>query len=172
MEEEEEARPVPTADSNQEAPVLPPEVITEILARLPAKSVGRFRCVSRAWCAMLSTAYFVDLHLRCANRPDHPRLLLTAVGSGYDGHLHSWRPGGAVEKLKPDDFSDGVIVPVTKPCRGLILVRGAGYCGYFVCNPSTGFISSLPQLAWDKRPSCCCCVCEWRQFFFVTCKMG
>jgi hypothetical protein len=22
-----------------------------------------------------------------------------------------------------------------------------------------GFISSLPQLAWDKRLSCCCCCC-------------
>ncbi|KAF8660263.1 hypothetical protein HU200_057830 [Digitaria exilis] len=70
---EEEAQPTHAAGSNQDALVLPVEVITEILARLPAKSVGRFRCVSRAWCAMLSADYFVDLHLRRANRPDHPR---------------------------------------------------------------------------------------------------
>jgi len=45
----------------------------------------------------------------------------------------------------PDNFSDGVIVPVTKPCRGLILVRVAGYCGYFVCNPSRGDVLALPD---------------------------
>lgn len=94
---------------------------------------------------MLSSAYFVDLHLRRANRPDHPRLLLTVVGSTYDDHLHSWRPGGAVEKLMADDFSDGVIMPLTKPCRGLVLVRGSGYGGYFVCNPSTDDVLTLPD---------------------------
>jgi hypothetical protein len=26
-----------------------------------------------------------------------------------------------------------------------------------------GFISSLPQLAWDKRLSCCCCSCGSKQ---------
>ncbi|RCV15144.1 hypothetical protein SETIT_3G034200v2 [Setaria italica] len=148
---EEEAPPAPTADINQDAPVLPPEVITEIFARLPAKSVGRFRCLSRAWCAMLSTDYFVDLHLRCANRPDHPRLLLTAVGSDYDDHLHSWRPGGAVEKLMPDDFADAITTPVTKPCRGLILIGDAGYGGYFVCNPSTGDVLALPDSEAPKK---------------------
>ncbi|TVU30324.1 hypothetical protein EJB05_21938 [Eragrostis curvula] len=117
----------------------------EILARLPAKSVGRFRCVSRSWCAMLSSVYFVEFHRRHANRPDRPRLLLTAVGSSYEGHLHSWQPGGAVERLMPDDFSDGEIVPLTKPCQGLILVRGIDYGGYFVCNPSTGAVLPLPD---------------------------
>ncbi|CAL4933966.1 unnamed protein product [Urochloa decumbens] len=132
-------------DGNVDAPALPTEVITEIFARLPAKSVGRFRCVSHAWCARLTSPYFVDLHYRRANRPEHPRLLLTAVGSDYDDYLHSWRPGGAVEKLMPDDFSDGIIVPLTKPCRGLVLVRGTGNGGYFVCNPSTGDVLALPD---------------------------
>ncbi|CAD6212953.1 unnamed protein product [Miscanthus lutarioriparius] len=68
-----------------------------------------------------------------------------SVGSAYDDHLHSWRPGGAVQKLMPDDFSDGIIVPLTRPCRGLILVRGTDYNGYFVCNPSTGDVLPLPD---------------------------
>jgi hypothetical protein len=28
-----------------------------------------------------------------------------------------------------------------------------------------GFISNLPQLAWDKRLCCCCCCCCWAFFF-------
>uniref|UniRef100_A0A0A9CM13 Uncharacterized protein n=1 Tax=Arundo donax TaxID=35708 RepID=A0A0A9CM13_ARUDO len=125
----EEASESTMEDSNLGAPVLPTEVLTEILARLPAKSAGRFRCISRAWHATLTSAYFVDLHARRANRPGHPRLLLTPVGSAYDGHLYSWQPGGAVEKLMPDDFTDGLTVPLTKPCHGLILVRGTDYGG-------------------------------------------
>ncbi|CAD6212975.1 unnamed protein product [Miscanthus lutarioriparius] len=107
------------ADSDLGAEALPNEVMTEILARLPAKSVGRFRCVSRGWSAMLSSDYFIDLHRQRANRPDHLRLLLTANGSSYDGYLYSRQPSGdgAVEKLMRDDF--GLQYIVTKPCRGL-----------------------------------------------------
>ena len=95
------------ADSDLGAEALPNEVVvTEILARLPAKSVGRFRCVCRGWSAMLSSDYFIGLHRQRANRPDHLRLLLTANGSSYDDYLYSWQPGGngAVEKLMRDDF--------------------------------------------------------------------
>ncbi|KAL6883298.1 hypothetical protein ACP4OV_010712 [Aristida adscensionis] len=132
-------------NGSQGGPALPAEVITEILARLPAKSVGRFRAASRAWRAALTSDYFVDLHARRANPPGRPRLLLAAVGSEYDGHLYSWLPGGPVERLMPDDFPDGMVVPLTKPCRGLVLIRCAPEGGYFVCNPSTGELLPLPD---------------------------
>ncbi|TVU05584.1 hypothetical protein EJB05_48752, partial [Eragrostis curvula] len=136
----------PTAGSDQDIALsLPPEILLEILARLPAKSVGRFRCVSRAWFAMLSSDHFVDLHARRANRRGHPRLLLNPVGSSYDGDVYSWRPGGAVERLMPDCFGDGTAVPLTTPCRGLILMWCTDYGGYFVCNPSTGAVLPLPD---------------------------
>ncbi|KAL6883297.1 hypothetical protein ACP4OV_010711 [Aristida adscensionis] len=138
MEEEPEAT---VEGGDLRAPALPVEVLTEILARLPGKSVGRFRCASRGWCAMLSSDYFVDLHRRQANRPGHPRLLLAPA----DGSIYSWQPGGSVEKLMPDDFPGGVTVPLTKPCRGLILLRCTNYGGYWVTNPSTGAALALPD---------------------------
>ncbi|KAL6883300.1 hypothetical protein ACP4OV_010714 [Aristida adscensionis] len=128
-------------------PALPHEAITEILARLPAKSVGRFRAASRAWCAALSSDFFVALHAR---------LLLTPEGSSYDGHLYSWRPGGAVERLAPRRFPEGAAVPLARPCRGLVLIRSADSCGYFVFNPSTGMVLPLPDtkmpLKMIRRP--------------------
>ncbi|KAL6643227.1 hypothetical protein ACP70R_021408 [Stipagrostis hirtigluma subsp. patula] len=135
----------PAAASNEDCPALPDDIMTEILARLPAKSAGRFRCVSRGWRAMLSSAYFVDLHRRRANQPGVPRLLLTPVGSSYDGYIYSWRPGGSVEKIMRDDFGGGVVVPLTKPCRGLVLLWATDCGGYFVCNPSTGETLALPD---------------------------
>ncbi|CAN6304808.1 unnamed protein product [Urochloa humidicola] len=120
------------AGSNLDAQELPDEVLTEILARLPAKSAGRFRCVSRVWSTALSSDYFVDLHARRANRPDRPRFLLAAVGSEYNSYLYSWRPGpGEVKELMPDEFGRGLTVPLTKPCRGLVLVRSKFNDGYF-----------------------------------------
>ncbi|TVU42783.1 hypothetical protein EJB05_09205, partial [Eragrostis curvula] len=121
MEEEEKEAPLVTTNlQDASSPTLPTEITTEeILAQLPAKSAGRFRCVCRAWLATLTSDYFVDLHANTPGHHRHPnKLLLTAAGSSsYDGFLHSWQPG-AVEKLMPDDFSDGAVVPVTtKPCR-------------------------------------------------------
>ena len=138
------------ADSDLGAEALPNEVMTEILARLPAKSVGRFRCVSRGWSAMLSSDYFIDLHRQRANRPDHLRLLLTANGSSYDGYLYSWQPGGdgAVEKLMRDDWLQSV-VPLTKPCRGLVLIRATDCGGYYVVNPCSGACSPTLNLEME-----------------------
>ncbi|KAM0915914.1 hypothetical protein ACQ4PT_010516 [Festuca glaucescens] len=123
-----------------------PEILTEIFARLPAKSAARFRCLSHEWFATLSSDYFVDLHVRRSNRPGRPRLLLAQVGSLYDGYIYSWKPGGPVERLMPDDFaSNGLLVPNTKPCHGLVLMRCTDHGGYFVCNPCTGAVLALPD---------------------------
>ncbi|RCV42438.1 hypothetical protein SETIT_9G216500v2 [Setaria italica] len=113
-------------DGDIGAPALPTEVLTEIFARLPSKSVGRFRCVSHAWCDTLTSPYFVELHYRRANQLVHPRLLLTP--------------------LMPEKFPDGAAVPLTKPCCGLILIRCAHKGGYFVFNPSTGAVLPIPDI--------------------------
>ncbi|KAK3157818.1 hypothetical protein QOZ80_2AG0128490 [Eleusine coracana subsp. coracana] len=140
-----EASEANTVGINHGGAPLPEEILTDILARLPTKSVGRFRCVSRAWCAMLSSAYFVDLHARRTNRPGLPRLLLSPEGSSYDGHIYSWQPGGQVEKLMRYDLEGQVTVLLTKPCHGLILIWCTDNGGYFVCNPSTGAVLPLPD---------------------------
>ncbi|MFS7991357.1 putative F-box-like domain superfamily protein [Helianthus anomalus] len=46
-------------------PYLPYEVLqSEVLPRLPAKSIGRFRCVCKASYSFLSTPDFARMHLR------------------------------------------------------------------------------------------------------------
>uniref|UniRef100_A0A7C9EHW6 F-box domain-containing protein n=1 Tax=Opuntia streptacantha TaxID=393608 RepID=A0A7C9EHW6_OPUST len=42
---------------------LPEEIIIDVLSRLPAKSVGRCRCVSKPWRALLSRPKFIRAHL-------------------------------------------------------------------------------------------------------------
>ncbi|KAK1692364.1 hypothetical protein QYE76_009061 [Lolium multiflorum] len=131
-----------TSSSSQS---LPDDVVTEILAYLPAKSVGRLRCVSRSWRAMLSTALFVKLHLRRAN--DKPKIFFspTKCDSDNDYQFYAWQPGCAapVTKLMRNDFSRPAVL--TRPLHGLVLLRCVGEGGYFLCNPSTGEVRPLPD---------------------------
>ncbi|XP_019240361.1 PREDICTED: F-box/kelch-repeat protein At3g06240-like [Nicotiana attenuata] len=66
-------------DSSFKIPILPAELITEILLRLPEDSLLRFRCVSKSWLALISSPEFVKAHLYIsANNKDdtHRRLMM------------------------------------------------------------------------------------------------
>jgi hypothetical protein len=126
------------------SPLLPHDVVTEIFAYLPAKSVGRFRCVSRSWDATLSSALFVKLHLRQANN-DKLRLFFSPTYESTSKYqFYAWQPGTpAVTKLMPNNFL--CPVPLTKPLQGIVLLRCVNDGGYFLCNPSTGAVHHLPN---------------------------
>ncbi|CAN6279206.1 unnamed protein product [Urochloa humidicola] len=66
------------------APELPDELMTEVLLRLPVKSILRSRAVCRAWAATLSSYEFCALHMEAQPEDAHaaserrPKLLLVA----------------------------------------------------------------------------------------------
>ncbi|KAL3503492.1 hypothetical protein ACH5RR_037941 [Cinchona calisaya] len=47
--------------------VLPEDLLTEILVRLPVKSLLKFCCVSKAWCDLINSPYFADMRLGHSN---------------------------------------------------------------------------------------------------------
>ncbi|KAI9391924.1 hypothetical protein POPTR_006G012900v4 [Populus trichocarpa] len=44
--------------------LIPAEIITDILSRLPVKTLKRFRCVSKSWCKETESPYFINMHLQ------------------------------------------------------------------------------------------------------------
>ncbi|TMW90078.1 hypothetical protein EJD97_016224 [Solanum chilense] len=61
-------------------PTLLPELITEILLRLPVKSLLQFKCVSKSWLALISSQDFIKTHLS-----------LSAKNEDYNHHKLMWR---------------------------------------------------------------------------------
>ncbi|XP_030935079.1 F-box/kelch-repeat protein At3g23880-like [Quercus lobata] len=49
---------------------LPEEIVLEILARLPVKSLLRFRCVCKTWYSYITNPNFISTHLLCYNNHD------------------------------------------------------------------------------------------------------
>ncbi|KQK19609.1 hypothetical protein BRADI_1g49290v3 [Brachypodium distachyon] len=166
--------PQPTTNNKrsknqQQQPSLPEETLVEIFSRLPAKSVGRCRCLSRSWAAALSSASFVDLHYyhqqqanqNCQNQQQQPKLLFATA----QRCLHAWQwrvpvdDGGAapalVHQLALPQMDPGCALRVLtpKPCHGLVLLHRWPYYGHYVCNPSTGALLPLPD---TKAPSRMC----------------
>ncbi|KAF6992418.1 hypothetical protein CFC21_009410 [Triticum aestivum] len=137
-------------------PVLPDDVIEDILARLPAKAVHRCRCLSRTWSATLASGDFANLHLRLANRHGGPRILFVENwGSTYHCRpkvqVGSPDNPGRTTLMELPHIHDvggrptGNLLPrlVTQQCRGLFILQ-AGRTHY-VLNPSTGRMAALPE---------------------------
>ena len=55
---------------------IPRDIITDVLSRVPVKSLLRFRCVSKPWCSLIDSPHFVKTHL---NRSVDNRTNLTLI---------------------------------------------------------------------------------------------
>ncbi|KAH0749471.1 hypothetical protein KY290_028703 [Solanum tuberosum] len=58
--------------SVQDSSILPPELITDILSRLPVKFLLQCRCVSKSWLSLICSPEFIKTHLSlAANNKDY-----------------------------------------------------------------------------------------------------
>jgi F-box interacting protein len=146
--------------STRRCPVLPDEIISdEIFARLPAKSVLAFRCLSRAWAAKLSSDDLIDCyHAHHGGRPKIFRIQDESHGD-VDEEAKSSAPPPMGVAVTADWFPrcvtafwDKTPAPgSTDPslaatrCRGLVLLELIPTGIHFVCNPSTGQTRALPD---------------------------
>ncbi|XP_040255551.1 F-box protein At3g26010-like isoform X2 [Aegilops tauschii subsp. strangulata] len=151
------------------ASLLTEALILEILSRLPARSVRRFKCVSPAW---------RDLIADPAHRKKLPQPLAGFLYSTYQGpdrRMYDFHfakvPGGAAQPVDPSlSFLPSHrywYVDRLDSCNGLLLSRAHKFPStpfgdddepleyhYIVCNPATGRwvgIPALPSVADGHR---------------------
>nr|POE66585.1 f-box protein cpr30 [Quercus suber] len=99
---------------------IPQELIIEILARLPVKSVVRFLCVSKEWYALITDSDFIKLHLKSSIETNRDRILILDEGkfSPYSSAVQFSKDnqfGKTFEIYMPlqnwviSDFCDGLV---------------------------------------------------------------
>ncbi|KAM5554634.1 hypothetical protein ABKV19_022837 [Rosa sericea] len=128
-------------------------VLDEILARLPVKSLMRFRCVCNSWRALIYQSHFVTKHFTYASQgitETTSRLLFSTNPvesidyealkdlNDADSHL-------AIRKLKfPVMLPDSSITTIIGSCNGLICID-VDQEGIAIWNPCTGESNVLPK---------------------------
>ncbi|CAL5001964.1 unnamed protein product [Urochloa decumbens] len=136
--------------SKRVASCLPGEIISEILLRLPARSVLRFRTVCRQWAAQLSSPGFMGAYAAMAGtrRVSNPKLVIFAAPPGRRAtaaYSCSSSSSAADTLFTADHLRPDFLSLSSRPCRGLVLLSDARAAGsYWVCNPSTGERRPLP----------------------------
>ncbi|XP_039798789.1 putative F-box protein At3g52320 isoform X2 [Panicum virgatum] len=157
--------------STAAAPSLPDDALVEILSRLPAKSLCRFKCVSRAWRDLIAD------RLRCNRLPQ------TLEGFYvFDGDDETQGGSSDAGGVSPDRVVHGRFINalgkssplasfsfmgkqpgieefgLLRSCNGLLLFghRRAGdsydSLGYIVCNPATEQWVAVPSSGWKPLP--------------------
>ena len=139
---------------------LPEEIIIDVLSRLPAKSVGRCRCVSKPWRALLSRPKFIRAHLDRSRNLGQESLIFISE-SQYALFSVSLDSAQQVfdeitisaTKLSFADHPDSW-VRVYATCDGLVLVGGKEH-KKFVLNPVTREIREVPPSPFALDPGAC-----------------
>ncbi|KAL2463316.1 F-box/kelch-repeat protein [Forsythia ovata] len=138
---------------------LPREIITEILLRLPVKSLLKFRCVSKSWLSLISSPRFIKTHLEIStnnNIYSHNKIIFISASASHILYTCSFYP-------EIDDNPTMDIVPIyNHSSHTERVVRIVGSCNGLIClvleprivvilNPATKKSRKLPVSVKSNR---------------------
>ncbi|KAJ0439594.1 putative F-box domain-containing protein [Helianthus annuus] len=124
------------------------DLLTEILLRLPAPSILRFKSVSKHWLLLLSQIHFTQRYDNILKSPTG--LIATDKYVPFDVENPSTPPFRCL-----DSYFDRPGVEVVQSCNGLLLcvTRPKGPNGaskYYVFNPTTKQLALIPPVPRDR----------------------
>ncbi|KAM7460956.1 hypothetical protein LguiA_029077 [Lonicera macranthoides] len=140
------------------SPILPEEIIFEILKELPIKTLVRFRVVSKLWCSIIDDPFFVDSHRTRSHSHNGDIRILCQYRKNFRLKIYTTDPQGG--SLVPfPTLPDGIL-----GCHGdyhLYTVTGLQSVNGLVCrknciwNPSTKKSIDLPPKSIDANGERC-----------------
>ncbi|CAA7023569.1 unnamed protein product [Microthlaspi erraticum] len=125
------------------------DLITEILLRLPVKSIARCRCVSKLWNSTLRDPLFTELFLTMSSA--RPRLLFSLV-EDRELCFFSAPQGESSSTVAADYHLQFTLDDSYKVCghvRGLVCLADQE-TAHVICKPSTGQLFPLPKVKTKK----------------------
>ncbi|KAK9715358.1 hypothetical protein RND81_06G159600 [Saponaria officinalis] len=126
---------------------LPLEIITNILSRLPSKSLCRFKCVSKQWNSQISSPNFINLYLTQTLISDnYPNLIIaqfslssTPISDVLNPNFHFTELNHPLKRLcRTQDFSyyDPKVHPqILGSCNGIVCIAVYDKSSIFLYNP-------------------------------------
>ncbi|KAL4599908.1 hypothetical protein ACB092_11G160800 [Castanea dentata] len=137
---------------------LPDDIVLNILTRLPAKSVIRFRCVCKPWDSSITTPYFISTHFNNFAH-DHDNGNGDGDGDGYIIHMpwrlratknSSNRPVCTVAFDRTFDRISEVEIPFDFPSGSAHIV---GSCNGLLCLADIGNLNISDNVIYLWNPS-------------------
>ncbi|KAL7109195.1 hypothetical protein ACP275_06G160100 [Erythranthe tilingii] len=126
-------------------PTIPHDIMLDIFSRLPAKSIGEFRCLSKLWRKIFSTTHFVNSHFD--RKPDEESVIFIS---------RSREKIQTIDKIEFNAVSRPIEIKPTHDwfkvlgsCDSLILLQ-TFESQIFLINPVTVEILEVPP-ATEKR---------------------
>ncbi|PHU29633.1 hypothetical protein BC332_01726 [Capsicum chinense] len=136
---------------------VPPDVITEILSRLPVISLLKFRCVSKAFKTLIDSPKFIKAHIKQQQeRNPNAHLNLFLKAHNESDNLFSLELTSNTSTQHHPKVLDHPLKQLDGPtqvlgsCRGLVLISNS-MSDNGVWNPSTKRFRKLP--VWEFNPS-------------------
>ncbi|OVA11166.1 F-box domain [Macleaya cordata] len=125
--------PPPCKSISKEFSYIPQHLVTEILLRICAKSLLRFKSVCKSWYSLINDPDFIHRHFDCRTTATGRFNILSVTSYCYSKSKSKWW------KSKCEDL--GVRV---SSCNGLICLFGIKFL--YICNPTTQEILDLSRI--------------------------
>ncbi|CAK8542486.1 unnamed protein product [Lathyrus sativus] len=126
---------------------LPPELITEILLRLPVKTLLRCKCVCKSWLSLISNPDFATSHFQFAVSPPTHKLVFLenyfdapeTISIDFDASLYD---DSSYSSLSLEFLRFRSCCEIVGSCRGFLFLHCDSY--FYLWNPSTGVHKNIP----------------------------
>ncbi|KAM7460951.1 hypothetical protein LguiA_029072 [Lonicera macranthoides] len=143
------------SSSSSSSPILPEEIIFQILKELPVKTLVRFRAVSKLWCSIIDDPFFVDSHRTRSHTRNGGIRILCQYKENFSLKIYTTDPQGG----SPVPFltlPDGILgchyhytVTDLQSVNGLVCRQNC------IWNPSTRQSIDLPPKSIDANGERC-----------------